>query len=417
MTNMSATVQSRKKTGQPHLGAAPSGLVNRWRFLDACHCNPVDRPPIWLMRQAGRALPEYRKLKEKYSFLELVRTPELAAEITLQPVRRFGFDAAILFSDILVVPEAMGQPFRFRDTGGIVMDFAVRNSTDIARLSVERVTERLGYVDKTLRLLRKELGNQTALIGFSGSPWTLATFMMEGGSADRYTRAKALFREDRTAYFALAEKLTAAITACLQMHIDAGVDALQIFDSHGGHLAPTEFPEASARWMKDIVSALRQGRGAGPPNVAQTSKSAVSQVSKPAGHPPAPSGLDVADTTSRLERDRAAKSAVPVIVFSLGTHGNWDDLLATGASVLGIDWQFSLAHARKLLPADVGLQGNLPPALLSDATPEAVAGETTRLLEQMRGRKGYIFNLGHGLPPTAKLENIASMVECIKSFE
>src|SRR5262249_2995440 len=150
-------------------------------------------------------------LKEKYSFLELVQSPELAAEVTLQPVRRFGFDAAILFSDILVVPEALGQPYRFRETGGVVMEFAVRSSADIARLSVERVSERLNYVDKALRLLRQELGDRTALIGFAGSPWTLATFMMEGGSAERYTRALALFRDDRKLFYALIEKLTVAI--------------------------------------------------------------------------------------------------------------------------------------------------------------------------------------------------------------
>ena len=318
------------------------------------------------MRQAGRALPEYRALKEKHTFLELVRTPELAAEVTLQPVRRFGFDAAILFSDILVVPEAMGQPYHFRDTGGIEMDFAVRSRADIDRLTVERVTERLAYVDKALRLLRKELGDKTALIGFSGSPWTLATFMMEGGSAEKYTRALTLFRKDRKNFNALVEKLTAAVTAYLQMQIDAGVDALQIFDSHGGLLAPTDFQEASGRWMKEIIARLG-GR-------------------------------------------------VPVIVFSLGTHGNWDDLINTGASVLGIDWQFPLADARRLLPSTVGLQGNLAPALLSDATPDAVAAETRRLLEGMRGRRGHIFNLGHGVPPAAKLENIAKLVETVRGF-
>src|SRR5215471_18736304 len=139
---MSATTVPSGQTSKPR------GLTSRQRFVNACHCRSVDRPPVWLMRQAGRALPEYRKLKEKYSFLELVQSPELAAEVTLQPVRRFGFDAAILFSDILVIPEAMGQPYRFRDTGGVVMDFAIQSRTDVARLSVERVVERLGYVDK-----------------------------------------------------------------------------------------------------------------------------------------------------------------------------------------------------------------------------------------------------------------------------
>ena len=216
MSTTAVQADDRTTEGGAALPAA-ARLTNRQRFINACHCRAVDRPPIWLMRQAGRALPEYRKLKETYTFLNLVQNSELAAEVTLQPIRRFGFDAAILFSDILVIPEAMGQPYRFRETGGVVMDFAVRDRADIERLSVERVTERLGYVDKALRLLRKELGDQTALIGFSGSPWTLATFMMEGGSAEKYTRALALFREDRKTYFAFAEKLTAAVAGYLQM--------------------------------------------------------------------------------------------------------------------------------------------------------------------------------------------------------
>jgi uroporphyrinogen decarboxylase len=371
--------------------AAPDKLTNRRRFLDACRCCAVDRPPVWLMRQAGRALPEYRELKEKHSFLELIQTPDLAAEVTLQPVRRFGFDAAILFSDILVIPEAMGQSYRFRDTGGLVMDFAVRTKADIERLSVERVTERLSYVDRALRLVRKELGDRTALIGFSGSPWTLATFMMEGGSAEKHTRALKLFHEDRQTFCKLAEKLTAAITAYLQMQINAGADVLQIFDSHGGQLAPTEFPEASGRWMRDIVSQLSGG----------------------ARHSVRAEDPQIDDGAHGVTRP----ANIPVIVFSLGTHGNWDDLLATGASVLGIDWLFPLAHARRLLPANIGLQGNLAPALLNDATPEMVAQETRAVLESMRGRKGHIFNLGHGVPPNAKLENIAALVDTVRSFK
>src|SRR5580698_3608402 len=168
----------------------------RERFNRAARCLPVDRPPLWLMRQAGRALPEYRKLKETYTFVQLVQNPELAVEVTLQPVRRFGFDAAILFSDILVIPEAMGQTYHFKETGGVQMDFAVTSKADIDKLSVDQVVERLNYVERALKLLRVELGDKTALIGFTGSPWTLATFMMEGGSAEKYTRALALFRED-----------------------------------------------------------------------------------------------------------------------------------------------------------------------------------------------------------------------------
>ena len=362
-------------------GPAATALTSRRRFLDACACQPVDRPPVWLMRQAGRALPEYRELRQKHSFLDLVQTPELAAEVTLQPVRRFGFDAAILFSDILVIAEGLGQKYRFDESGGIQMDFALRSAADIARLDARALPERLQYVPRALRLVKTALGDQTALIGFAGSPWTLATFMAEGGRAEHYTRALALFRKDRKTYFALAEKLTAAVIAHLQMQIEAGVDAIQIFDSHGGLLAPTEFQEACGRWMKEIISQLEL-----PPSVAELLR-------------------------------RTGRSELPVIVFSLGTHGNWDDLLATGANVLGIDWRFPLADARRLLPGNIGLQGNLAPALLSDATPEVVAAETARLLEAMRGRNGYIFNLGHGVPPEAKLENIAALVETVKNFK
>ena len=327
---------------------------------------------MWLMRQAGRALPEYRKLKETYTFVQLVQNPELAVEVTLQPVRRFGFDAAILFSDILVIPEALGQTYHFKETGGVQMDFAVTSKADIEKLSVERVVEKLNYVDRTLKMLRQELGDQTALIGFSGSPWTLATFMMEGASVPKYSRALQLFREDPQTYFALAEKLTAAVTAYLQMQIATGVDAVQIFDSHGGHLLPTEFQEASGRWMREIISNLAPD----------------------ASHP-----------------------TPPIIAFSLGTHGNWNDLISTGANVLGIDWQTSMAEARKIIPAHIAMQGNLSPALLVEATPEIVAAETKKILEAVRGRPGHIFNLGHGLTPGAKLENIAALVDTVKGFK
>ena len=342
-------------------------MTNRQRFLAAARCQPVDRPPVWLMRQAGRALPEYRKLKETYTFVQLVQNPELAVEVTLQPVRRFGFDAAILFSDILVIPEALGQTYHFKETGGVQMDFAVTSRADIEKLSVERVVEKLSYVDRALRMLRQELGDQTALIGFSGSPWTLATFMMEGASVPKYSRALQLFREDPKTYFALAEKLTAAITAYLQMQIAAGVDAVQLFDSHGGHLLPTEFQEASGRWTNQIIANLG--------------------------------------------------GKTPVINFSLGTHGSWPDLIASGANVLGIDWQTSMTDARKTIPSHIAMQGNLPPTLIVEATPEIVAAETKKILETMRGRPGHIFNLGHGLTPGAKLENIAALVETVKGFK
>lgn len=173
-----------------------AALTPRQRFLEACHCRPVDRPPVWLMRQAGRALPEYCALKKQYSFLQLVQTPELAAEVTLQPIRRFDFDAAILFSDILVLAEGLGQGYQFREGGGIEMDFLLKSAADVERLEVGAVTERLQYAAQALRLIKSALGRRTALIGFAGSPWTLANFMLEGGGVKEYTRAKALFYSD-----------------------------------------------------------------------------------------------------------------------------------------------------------------------------------------------------------------------------
>jgi uroporphyrinogen decarboxylase len=342
------------------------GWTARARFRAACRCSPVDRPPIWLMRQAGRALPEYRALKTRHSFLELVQTPALAAEVTLQPVRRFGFDAAIIFSDILVICEALGQRYAFRDGGGIQMEFAIRSAADVDRLDVAAVTDRLAYVAEALRLVRHELGDHTALIGFAGSPWTLANFMLEGGSAEKFGRAGELFRQDRALYDRLAEKLTRAIVDYLRMQIAAGVDALQLFDTLGHAAGGEIFDEASARWLREIVAELR-----GP---------------------------------------------VPVIVFSKGVNDRWPVLAQTGADILGVDWTVRLADVRRQLPANVGVQGNLDPALLSTATPEQVGAAARQLLEEMRGVRGHIFNLGHGVPPDARLENLAMLADTLRAW-
>lgn len=316
------------------------------------------------MRQAGRALPEYRALKEKHTFLELVQTPELAAEVTLQPIRRFGFDAAILFSDILVVAEGLGQPYQFREGGGIEMEFLIGSGADIDRLEVEPVNERLQYVAKALPLIKAELAGRTALIGFAGSPWTLANFMIEGGGVKEYTKAKALFYSDPKLFGRLMEKLMQAVASFLELQIDAGAEAVQIFDSLGGGLSEGCFEAASARWMKEIV--------------------------------------------------RSLKGRVPVIVFSKGVHGNRQDLVATGAQVLGVDWNVRLAEVASALPAAVGVQGNLDPFLLTTSA-NIVAAETNRILREMRGRPGHIFNLGHGVPPNAKLECIGSLVETVRT--
>lgn len=332
----------------------------------AANCKPVDRPPVWLMRQAGRALPEYRKLKAKHDFLKLVRTPELAAEVTLQPVRRFDFDAAILFSDILVIAEGLGQGYKFRDTGGIQMNFVLQTADEIKKLDLAALPEKLDYIPQTLRLVKNELAGKNALIGFAGSPWTIANFMLEGGSVKEFSRAKDLFQSQPEFFSLLMEKLTAAVIKLLQMQIAAGAEVVQIFDSLGGLLSPNDFSEASAKWIRKIISEL--------------------------------------------------DGAVPVIVFSKDVHSNWHDLIATGANVLGIDSGVRLADVRKMLPPEIGVQGNLEPNLLL-TTPEEVATKTNRILTEMRGAHGHIFNLGHGVPPDAKLENIAALVETVKNFK
>ncbi len=341
-------------------------MTNRERFLRACRCEPLSRPPIWLMRQAGRALPEYRALKEKHTFVQLVQNPEIAAEVTLQPIRRFDFDAAILFSDILVIAEGLGQKYEFRDGGGIQMEFLLKSAEDVARLDPQAVNGRLEYVAAALRLIKRELNGKTALIGFSGSPWTLANFMIEGGGVREYSAAKAMFYGDRKLFNALMEKLTEAISGYLRMQIEAGAEALQIFDSHAGLLSDRDFWAASGEWLERIV--------------------------------------------------RSIGGKVPVIVFAKGAHGNWDQLAGCGAQALGVDWNIRLADVRRRLPVGVAVQGNLDPFLLT-TNPEAVRAAATQILEQMRGLNGHIFNLGHGVTPGAKLENIESLVHTVRGFK
>lgn len=342
-------------------------MTSRDRFLAACACQPLDRPPIWVMRQAGRYLPEYRELKAKSSFLEMVRTPALATEVTLQPLRRYALDAAILFSDILVIPEALGQGYHFRDEGGIGMDYRLETRTQIDALApADAVPERLRYVADTLALLKKELAGSKALLGFGGSPWTLATYMVEGGSSEEFERIKQLFYTERATFDALLEKLTAALIAYFKMQIAAGADAIQIFDSWGGIVAGPDYEAASLRWIRRIVAAL-------PPDF-------------------------------------------PVILYAKGTAPHLTDQAFTGVRVLSVDWTSDLAIVRRTLPATVAVQGNLDPVLLN-TTPEIVTREATRLLEAMRGTAGHIFNLGHGITPRAKLECMAALVATVTGWK
>ena len=341
-------------------------MTSRERFLAAIACTPLNRPPLWVMRQAGRYLPEYRDLKAKSSFLEMVRTPALAAEVTLQPLRRFALDAAILFSDILVIPEALGQGYKFRDEGGIAMEFRLDTRAQIDALApATAVPDRLCYVADTLALLKKELAGQKMLLGFGGSPWTLATYMVEGGSSDEFERIKQLFYTDRATFDALLEKITAALIAYFQMQIRAGADAIQIFDSWGGIIAGPDYEAASLKWIRQIIAALPR--------------------------------------------------EFPVILYAKGTAPHLTDQAFTGARVLSVDWTSDLAVVRRTLPANVAVQGNLDPVLLN-TTPEIVRRETVRLLESMRGTTGHIFNLGHGITPRAKLDCMSALVDTVTAW-
>jgi len=341
-------------------------MTSRERFLAACACTPLDRPPLWVMRQAGRYLPEYRALKSKSSFLEMVKTPALATEVTLQPLRRFALDAAILFSDILVIPEALGQAYTFRDTGGIAMAFRLETRAQVDALApADAIPERLAYVADTLALLKKELAGQKALLGFGGSPWTLATYMVEGGSSDDFERIKQLFYTDRVLFDALLEKLTAALITYFQMQIRAGADAVQIFDSWGGIIAGPDYEAASLRWIRRIVAALPKD--------------------------------------------------FPVILYAKGTSPQLTDQAFSGVKVLSVDWTNDLAIVRRNLPANVAVQGNLDPVLMC-TTPEIVRHEAGRLLESMRGTAGHIFNLGHGITPQARLECMQALVDTVTGW-
>ncbi len=335
-------------------------MTARERFLAACARAPADRRPVWLMRQAGRYLPEYRALKEKHSFVEMVRTPALAAEVTLQPLRRFPLDAAIIFSDILIVPEAMGQPYHFREKGGIAMEFALDSAEKIAALDEKNIAARLNYLAEALKLVRGELGDKTTLLGFAGSPWTLAAYMTEGGSPEDSPAIARLAHTDLALFEKLMNKLATAVAECLRLQVAAGADAVQIFDSWGA-LCPDEYYQKwSLRWIREVIAAL-------PPNT-------------------------------------------PVILFAKGMAKHATALKATGAAVLSLDQTVDLAAFRRANP-DVATQGNLEPELLTEE-PDAVREATFQLLKAATG-PGHIVNLGHGVTPQAKIECVAAMVETV----
>ncbi|MGJ8671966.1 uroporphyrinogen decarboxylase [Rubritalea sp.] len=341
-------------------------MNSRERFLTAANCGELERPPVWIMRQAGRYLPEYRKLKESYSFTEMVKSPELATEVTMQPLRRYDLDAAILFSDILVIPEAMGQPYHFREGGGIGMDYILETEAQIDALDEMGTAEKLIYMGHALESIRKEIGHEKALLGFGGSPWTLAAYMTEGGSLKNCSRLKHLFYENRPLFEKLMEKISTALIDLFLMQIAHGADALQMFDSAGAFCSACDYEEMSVKWMRRVIDAM-------PDNY-------------------------------------------PMIIYAKGMAHHSTALIGAGAKALSVDWTVDLPKFHSELPKGIAVQGNFDPSIL-DGTAERTVIEATRLLDSMKGRNGHIFNLGHGILPSAKPENVAALVETITNYK
>jgi uroporphyrinogen decarboxylase len=331
------------------------------RFLRACRREPVDRTPVWFMRQAGRYLPEYRALRGDGDILEAVRHPDLAVEITLQPLRRFDADAAILFSDIMVPLEAVGVEVRIEAGVGPVVSEPVRSRADVERIrSLEPETD-VAHVLEAVRLLRKEL--DVPLIGFAGAPFTLAAYLVEGGASRTHDRTRALMRSDPDAWRALMARLGGLTVAYVRAQVAAGAQAVQLFDSWVGSLS-----------LDDYVA-----------HVQPVVRSVFEQVST---------------------------LGVPTIHFGVGTGELLAAMRAAGGDVIGVDWRVPLDAAWERIGRDRGVQGNLDPAVLLGPW-ESLAGDARRVLARAAGRDGHVFNLGHGLLPETPVENVQRLVELV----
>ncbi len=333
------------------------------RFLRACRREPVDCTPIWLMRQAGRFLPEYRQLRQQHPMLEMIKTPELAVEVTLQPLRRFDLDAAIIFADILPPLEALGIQVEFVRGEGPAIHQPVRSAADVERLRVPSVEEIAPYTQEAVRLASRELAGRVPLIGFSGAPFTLAAYLVEGGSSHDYARPKRLMYEEPAAWHSLMGKLAHLVGSYLQAQVRAGAQALQMFDSWVGVLSPADYREFVLPY-------------------------------------------------SRRALEMARASGVPVIHFTTGTTGMLETIGDAGGDVIGVDWRIDLGAAWGRLGPEVGIQGNLDPMTLLAPLP-VLLERAAEVLRQAAGRPGHIFNLGHGVLPETPLENVQGLVEFV----
>ncbi len=338
------------------------------RFLRALLREPVDVTPVWMMRQAGRYLPEYRATRAKAgSFMDLCKSPELACEVTLQPLERFPLDAAILFSDILTIPDAMGLGLYFAEGEGPRFEHPVRSAADIDKLGVPDPEQELKYVIDAVRTIRRDLQGRVPLIGFSGSPWTLSTYMVEGSSSKEYANVKGMLFDRPDLMHKLLDTLARSVTSYLNAQIAAGAQAVMIFDTWGGILTPRDYREFSLRYMEQIVAGLTR---------------------------------------------EADGRRVPVVLFTKG-GGGWLEIMAdTGCDALGVDWTLDLADARRRVGDRVALQGNMDPTVLY-ASPERIRQEVVTILESYGKGSGHVFNLGHGIHQHVDPEHAAAFIEAV----
>jgi uroporphyrinogen decarboxylase len=332
-------------------------------FLKACRKEEVPYTPVWLMRQAGRYMAEYQEVRSQVDFLTLCKTPELAAKVTIQPIDKLGVDAAILFSDILVTVEAMGMGLEFHEKRGPVLPHPIRSRSMLDRLGVPDPEDDLGYVLDTIRILRRELKDRVPLIGFSGAPFTLATYMIEGGSSKNFLNTKKMMFQSPTLFADLMEKISASVQSYLTAQIRAGAQAVQLFDSWAGALTPADFVEFELPYVKKIVAELR-------------------------------------------------KEGVPVIYFANNCGTFLRDVKKAGADVVGVDWRVDMKEAVKAIGKRYAVQGNLDPCCLflpEDKIRERVAD----ILEKAKAAQGHIFNLGHGILPETPVEAAQAMVAAV----
>lgn len=339
-------------------------MISNDRFLRALKGESMERPPVWMMRQAGRYLPEFMELKNKYDFFTRVQTPELAAEITLQPIRKFPLDAAIIFSDILVIPQALGQKVEMKPGIGPFIEHPIRTQKDVDALDDKAVEDKLHYIFEALALTKKELNGSIPLIGFAGAPWTIFCYMVQGQGSKNFDIAKQMCFEQPKVAHQLLEKITKITIEYLENKVKFGADVIQLFDSWGGLLSPQDYQEFSWKYQQPIIDKI--------------------------------------------------KEKVPVIVFAKGCWFHLETMTGSGASALGIDWTVSPETARKLTNNHITLQGNFDPTWLL-GTPESIAKKTHQMIKSF-GTNQYIANLGHGILPNVPVENAQTFIESVVNF-